>query len=132
MQNSDVLAYVLNPPKLCKYEGCFDFNDGNAVKKNDFFERNFNALKIILYQDAFEMCNPIGSSKGKFKVVGVYMILGNLPPYLRSKTNNARLVLLCLEKDLKRFVWDIFLEKLVQDLKTLETIGVKSLVGKNE
>ncbi|XP_043483992.1 uncharacterized protein LOC122512301 isoform X1 [Leptopilina heterotoma] len=131
LENKDVLNHVLHP-QLNEQEGFFDFTDGNATKNNDFFMHNVNNLKILLYQDAFEICNPIGSSRGKNKVVGVYMILGNLPPYLRSKTNNVRLVLLCLEKDLKRFGWDIFFKQLIEDLKMLETVGVKMLVGDQE
>lgn len=59
------------------------------------------------------------------------MLLGNLPPYLGSKIVNARLVLLCREKDLKLFGWDIFLEKLI-DLIILETIGIQILVEEQE
>lgn len=41
----------------------FDINDGNVVKTNNFFQSNPQALKIILFQDAFEIVNPIGSAK---------------------------------------------------------------------
>ncbi|KAJ8686382.1 hypothetical protein QAD02_022176 [Eretmocerus hayati] len=51
-----------------------DFFDGDAFKKNEFFINNPGALEIILYQDAFEIVNPIGSSKKKHKILAVYMI----------------------------------------------------------
>ena len=49
-------------------------------------------LKGVLSQDAFEICNLLGVSKKKLKIVVVYMILINLHPYLRSKVNNIKLV----------------------------------------
>ena len=56
-------------------------------------------ISVILYQDAFEVVNPIESAKAKHKVLEVYMILGNLLPHNRSKIDHTQLVLLCLEKD---------------------------------
>lgn len=46
-----------------------DFTDGAAFKDNAFFQTNQNALKLILYQDSFEVCNPLGSSKKKHKIL---------------------------------------------------------------
>lgn len=40
-----------------------DFMDGNVFKNNKFFQENPDALRIILYQDAFEIVNPIGAAK---------------------------------------------------------------------
>jgi len=41
------------------------------------------SLRLILMlcsiQDAFEVVNPLGATRGKHKVLGVYYILGNLP-----------------------------------------------------
>lgn len=78
-----------------------DINDGTVVKNNPFFRDNPKALKIILFQDAFEICNPLGSSRGKFKLLGMYMMIGNIPAHLRSKSENIKLVALCPEKLLR-------------------------------
>lgn len=110
-----------NDPTQCE-EGYRDISDQNNIKDNDFFK---NGLRIILFQDAFEICNPLGSSKTKFKLVGVYMVLGNLPPHMRSKIDNIKLVALCREKYITRFGWDLFLNVLMKDLKNLETQGIK-------
>ena len=42
-----------------------DITDGAAFKNNILFKEKPNSLKIILYQDVFEMCNPLGSSRKK-------------------------------------------------------------------
>ena len=55
--------------------------DGSAFKNNALFSVDPSALQIIFYQDAFEVCNLLGSSKKKHKIVGVYMSLGILLPH---------------------------------------------------
>ncbi|CAB0035349.1 unnamed protein product, partial [Trichogramma brassicae] len=50
-----------------------NFYDGYVYKNNKFFKNNPNSLKIILYQDAFEIVNPIGPAKKKHKLIGIYM-----------------------------------------------------------
>lgn len=101
-----------------------DFCDGIVYKHNTFFQKNPSALQIILYQDSFEICNPIGSAKVKYKILGVYMILANLPPHFRSKVDNIQLVLLCFEKHVKQFGFAKILNCVIQDLKKIETEGI--------
>lgn len=48
-----------------------DIRDGQNFKSKQFFIENPWCLKLILYQDAFEVVNPLGSSKKKHKVVAV-------------------------------------------------------------
>ncbi|XP_066589595.1 uncharacterized protein [Prorops nasuta] len=101
-----------------------DIHDGSVVKENQLFLRNKNGLKLIFFQDAFEICNPLGAAKGKFKLVGVYMVVGNLPPYLRSQIQNMQLILLCKEKDALFFGWNTIMKFLIADLRLLETEGI--------
>lgn len=37
-----------------------DFTDGTVFQENQFFKDNPDAIQIILYQDSFEIVNPIG------------------------------------------------------------------------
>ena len=53
---------------------------------------NQECLKLILYQDAFEIVNPIGSATKKHKVVAVYLSVENLPVHLRFNTDQMCLV----------------------------------------
>lgn len=105
---------------------CFsDIDDGLSFQTNELFKSETNSLSLILYQDAFEICNPLGSSKKKHKIVGVYMTLGNFRPHIRSVVDNTLLVLLCKEVDLKHFGYDKIFSKLVEDLKELENNGIQ-------
>ena len=49
-----------------------DFQDGHVFRNKDFFQRNPDALQILLYQDSFEISNPLGSAKKPHKILGVY------------------------------------------------------------
>lgn len=101
-----------------------DYISGSVYKNNPFFATSDKKLEIILYQDAFEVCNPLGSAKGKHKILGVYMVLGNLKPYNRSKIDNINLVALCKNKFVSEYGMNKILEVLTEDLMKLETIGI--------
>ena len=101
-----------------------DVTHGSVFCSNAFFQNETNAIKIILYQDAFEIVNPLGSARKKHKLLAVYMTLADLYPHHRSTVDQLQLVLLCKEKDLKTFGWEKVLAPLIQDLKEIESAGV--------
>lgn len=125
LQNKDIQS-IINRENKISQEHCIysDLFDGEVFKKNDFFQNNKN-LQIILFQDAFEICNPLGSSKLKHKILAIYMTLGNLPPWLRTKVEHINLVALIYEKQVKDFSFDKCLNRILTDLKTLETTGIQ-------
>lgn len=104
-----------------------DITDGSVTKSNVLFNEVPNALKLLLYQDSFEVVNPLGSGKKKHKVLAVYVTLGNIYPENRSKVDQMQLVLLVREADFKYFGQHIVFRELVNDLKEIEESGV--LVG---
>ena len=56
------------------------------------------------------------------------MIILNIPPHLRSKIDNIKLVILCFDKHIASFGWEKLLKKLVADLQELETNGITIFV----
>jgi len=108
------LGYQKKPGKKDVLE---DFMDGNVYKNNKFFQENPDALRIILYQDAFEIINPIGAAKRKHKLLAIYMCLGNVPYYLRCHINSIKLVVLCKELD---FEHETVYGKVVTDFKKMK------------
>lgn len=88
-----------------------DISDGKSFKSNQFFIENPEGLKLILYQDAFEVVNPLGSAKKKHKVVAVYLSVANLPAHVRNNTDHMSLVLLCVENELKQFGFAMFSQR---------------------
>ena len=129
MNDKAVQNHVQQLHQSCKTGLLSDYTDGTAFKKNDFFKANSRSLHLILFQDAFQVVNPLGSSKKKYKILAVYLSLGNLPPQLRSSTNQMQLVLLCLEKDFKEFGQEKVFGRLIKDLKDVEQTGVETPVG---
>ena len=102
-----------------------DVTDGTVFKTNIFFKENPESLKIQLYQDSFEIVNPIGSARKKHKLLGIYMTILNLPDHLRSHVNSIKLVALCKEVN---FNHEKVYGKIVDDLKIIENDGIK--IGK--
>nr|XP_023659190.1 uncharacterized protein LOC111839475 [Paramormyrops kingsleyae]XP_023659191.1 uncharacterized protein LOC111839475 [Paramormyrops kingsleyae] len=106
-------------------EGLFqDIKDGKGAQCNPLFKMEPSSLGLILYQDAFEVVNPLGSSKKKHKIVAVYLTLTDILPHNRSTTDQMQLVLLCNEQAFKYFGIDKVFEPLIKDLKALEETGV--------
>ena len=104
-----------------------DFTDGSVAKENALFTTQRNAISLIMYQDSFEIVNPLGSAKRKHKILAVYVTLGNIHPQYRSKIDKLQLVLLLREIDFKYFGQAAVFRPLIKDLRTMETNGV--LVG---
>lgn len=98
-----------------------DYRSAEVFKMNSFFEHNKHGIELIFYQDAFEIVNPIGSSRTKFKILAIYMVIGNMPHYLRTHVDNIYLVALVRDKWLD---FDKMFNLIQKDLKTLEDVGV--------
>lgn len=120
-------SLLSNPDVLCKLsfnaqggnDGVYrEFTDGKVFQSR--ISSDGSTVSVILYQDAFEVANPLGSARGKFKMLAVYFTLGNLPAYLRTVVDPQQLVLLCHDKDFKHFGCRKLFERLISDLQDLE------------
>lgn len=121
--NESVLSQLMHP--IGTTEGHIsDYKDGFYFKEHQFWNSEKLALEILLYQDSFEVVNPLGSARNKHKILALYFALGNLHFYNRSKINAMQLVLLCKEKDFKYFGQKLVFQPLIDDLKILETSGI--------
>lgn len=103
-----------------------DITDGKVFRNNVFFKANPLALRLILYQDTFEVCNPLGSSRKIHKLVGIYMVVANVPAYNRVHVDQIQLSALRLEKDLIAFGFNKIFEIIIKDLRYLEKEGIAS------
>ena len=78
LNHENVLCEVTNPKKFRPniYER---FSDGDVFKGSNFWnETESMKLGTILYQDAFNVVNPLRNKTSKYLVSAIYM-LGNLP-----------------------------------------------------
>ena len=98
--------------------------DGSLFKDNPFFSRGKPRIILQCYVDDFEVCNPLGTSRKKHKLCAVYWVLGNLRPGSHSSLSSIYLAVLCKTDHVKIYGYDRILEPLLQDLKTLEELGV--------
>lgn len=93
--------------------------DGYMYKQN--FGDSDYVVNLILYQDAFEPCNALGSSKGKHKILAFYYMLDIQS---RSKVDSIQLLFLCNDKDTKQFSQEVLFRTLINDIKTLQKSGI--------
>jgi len=109
-----------------------DVFDGLVYKNNSLFRRfGSKALSFILYQDEFEVCNPLGQAKGTHKILGVYFTLANLYVPSRSKVDSLQLALLCKHQFITTSTLQAVFQPLLQDLHILETAGIDLGFGMN-
>ena len=101
-----------------------DIKDGSSFKSNDFFIKNPEAATILMYSDAVELTNPLGSGRLKHKIVQVFWSLCDIPRHHRSQIDKLQLGLVFREKLLKKYSLKQIFKQLVDDLKDLEDEGI--------
>lgn len=100
------------------------YSAGAMFHSHPIFKDNPKALRIILYADEFEVCNPLGGAKGTHKVLGVYFSVGNIEQHHLSSLSSIHLALLCEYPNVVHYKHDRVLRPLIRDLKKLETEGI--------
>ena len=124
LKREEVLQ-VLGVSKPIEQSGHYrSFRDGDYFKENEILSGKDVSLSITLYIDDFEICNPLGTSRKKHKVCGVYWILANLPARYKSSLSSIYLALLCKSEHIKIYGYNRVLEPLIKDIQYLETVGV--------
>lgn len=130
LYDESVVSQCLNP--LSTEVGVLrDFVDGIVHKSIPLFDQQSDAVKLLLFQDAFEVVNPLGSAKKKHKILAVYFMLGNLYPWNRSRIHAIQLVLLCKESDFEFFGQEKVFAPLLEDIRRLENGSCQLRDGKN-
>ena len=102
-----------------------DVRDGDCFRGNKYFSDNPDAVPLILFADELEVCNPLGAGKTKHKINCTYFSTFQIQPALRSKVNPIQLVSLVTSKVWKKHGNHLCNERLIEDLKVLETEGVE-------
>jgi hypothetical protein len=123
-QDHAVQSQLVEGIHLSEDECLADIGDGSTCKKNIVLQADPTCLKLLMYQDDFEPSNPLGSAKGKHKMLAVYYTLGNLHPRVRTKIDVVQLILLCKRSSVITYGLDVIFEPLMRDLVSLENDGV--------
>ena len=113
---------------MCQENFYYDICDGSFYKDDSFFKEHSDALKLIIFHDQLEICNPLGSRAKKHKVYMYYYTLANLNLRFRSKHCAVRLIAICNASLIKKYGIDEVLAPIIEDLKLLYD-GVEMDVG---
>jgi len=109
-----------------------DFTDGRMWQNCSV---NLDAdiyVRIHLYSDEFELCNPLGSRKGEHKICAFYFLVGNLETKYWSSLSNIHLAMLCKYKHVKSIGYKAILEPLLADIRVLESEGIIVVIDSTE
>lgn len=121
VQNS-ILKYQTLPKKK---DILADFSDGTVFQNHGLFHGDPHLVRIHLYNDEFEVLNPLGPKRGKHKVSAFYFTLGNIEPKYRSQLRNINICVLVRYCHVKKYSYDVILEPLIADLKLLASTGIQ-------
>lgn len=124
-------GHVENKGHECTNDVFRDFCCGSHSIASEFMRENPTAMKIQLFTDDFEPCDALKSKAGKHKKCAFYMTIRNMPKKLQSKLSNIFLIALADTIDLKNesASFNNIIEVILEDLKMLETIGIKVAGG---
>jgi hypothetical protein len=100
-----------------------NYSDSAYYKRKNFFMDNDVKLELIIYSDDFNLADPLGAAKTKYKTNGVYYKLANIVENLHLK-KNIKLIQLCKTEDINNFGYNKLFKRLVDDIKYLESTGI--------
>lgn len=100
-----------------------DIDDGTIVHTHPLLSLQGNSLKIVLYFDDVELCNPIGTRRLIHKVGLFYYSVMNLEPKFRSRLESINLYAAALSTHIKEHGIDAVLRPFKQDLEQL-SVGI--------
>ena len=105
-----------------------DVRDGKLFHQNPYFQKNPEAVPILIFQDELEVCNPLGSGKSKHKVNVTYYTTLDVQSPLRSRVKSIQLVSLVMSKVWKKYGNEKCNDRLIADLMELESDGIEVYV----
>ncbi|XP_064468469.1 uncharacterized protein LOC135379149 [Ornithodoros turicata] len=128
----DVLRHVLEDPETYSSFCCSDREegylssvfDGTAFRDHSYFQGDDGKICIQLYADEFEVCDPLGSKRGKHKLLGVYFSILNIAQRSRSTLSQIHLVLLVKDKHASAYGLRKVFAPLLEDVAKLEREGI--------
>lgn len=89
---------------------------------------NTYVRKIAIFDgDELEIANPLGDVSGIYKLALYYFSIHNFTRRHNSMLKNIFLIAACFFEDLKEYGQNIVVSKIVNEIKELETFGVKIL-----
>lgn len=126
----EVLKLILNNKKITKLidneahsmPGFLrGYQDGQQYSQLGIFKEYPHAIRLQLFYDDVEVCNPIGSKAGIHKLGMFYYSIQNLPKHLNSAMQNIHLLAVCFAGDLKKYGFGPILHPFIMEMQQLES-----------
>ena len=127
----DVFESVVNNHQSTD-RGLRDVVDGALFKTNPAFQNEGHTIALVLYFDEFTVSNPLRVRSKKYKILGTYMFVANVPPARRSQTQFYQLISLCQSQYIKKYGLKAATTKLYEELQEVTQYGIDCLIeGQN-
>ena len=123
VQKEDIWPFVLHPCIASSNTELTSFGSSDVLKSVCAVRKDGHLLLLHLYNDEFEIVNPIGSKRGKHKLNATYFTLGNLPNKYRSSLQHIHLLNIVKHNAVKEMGYSEVLAPLVDELVKLYTEG---------
>ena len=101
-----------------------EIRDGSLMKSIPYFQDNPSSYVGLLYSDAVEIVSPLGSSRGRYKILQMFWSIGDISKQFRSKVDNINLCIIVQDALLKKYGYNRIYKPLIEELKELESIGI--------
>lgn len=118
-QNEYFKPRLPNPEKKIR-----SFRDGEIFKNNELFQKEPDALQIVLYNDGFDSHNPIGDKRQELKTNATYFKIGNLDISYQSVDHFTQSLILCDNALFEFYKFHKIFAPSLEELKILENEGV--------
>ncbi|KAJ8310002.1 hypothetical protein KUTeg_011867 [Tegillarca granosa] len=107
LQNEQISDCVFQKPLFSPLGFMCDLVNGTIFKHHDLFVEKNNALRIVLYYDDLEICNPLSKQAGTHKIGVFYYLLATLPISYRSRLPAIRILSIIKRNVLDRIKTDL-------------------------
>lgn len=105
-------------------ENISGFTSESLFKVLPLFSVEPNALRVHLYTDELELCNPLGGNNKKHKICVVYFQVGNIGPRYLSSLQSIHLALVVKWNLVLKFGYGVVLNPLIRDMQALRSRGI--------
>ena len=130
LEQQGVLASILEDKTSTDKDVVESFYDGSFYQEKvsrptAADKTNSLVLPLLLYSDAYETANPLGSRKGIHKLTGFYMSVPSLPAKYQAVLGSIMLVACAKSSILSKYGIDCVLSAIVKDLNKLQDDCIK-------
>ena len=127
VQHDDVWESLNRTPSKME-DVLHDYTDGTAFKEHKFFSLHPEALRIHLYVDDLELCNPLGSAKKKHSITAIYYQLGNVEQKHLSALRSVHVACIVKTMHVKKYGLQKVLANFMADIRQLESQGIEIMI----